>query len=82
MSKFIVEDVLEFIQMREFQGKIPMYVVENAVCMSELAFKTGFLECQDYAEEDFEDSPEPVGYPSAGFDCNRHLGQSQNQQNK
>jgi hypothetical protein len=56
----LISEALDFIQTREFRGRIPGHVVEHMVGMSELAVKTALLDCQDKAEDDLEDSPEPV----------------------
>lgn len=59
-TNLIIHEALDFIQTREFRGRIPGHVVEHMVGMSELAVKTAMLECQDSAEDDFEESLEPV----------------------
>lgn len=59
-TNLIVHEALDFIQTREFRGRIPGHVVDHMVEMSELAVKTAMLECQDRAEDDFEESLEPV----------------------
>ena len=58
----IVGEALDYIQTREFRGRIPGHVVNHMMLMSELSVKTAFLECYDKAEDDMEDAPEPVSF--------------------
>lgn len=58
--ELILNEALDFVETREYKGRIPGYVMKNTILLSELSVKTAFLQCSDAAEDDPEDAEEPV----------------------